>query len=195
MAPSADIPIPSIEGGFEGLAVASSPSSDSSSSPNQRVLTPSSTFGSDYDEGPTATVRAESSTIDTTLREGMSGIDLSSSAQGRETSRVSLTPGLYQSGDQGRGSRSGSRVTASPPHDVGSEEPLYNVAQMRKVQGAVADAKALMGRMETILCRSDIAGDEASTLNRLKREAARLAEFAIPESRTVGLVGDSGVGK
>jgi ABC-type glutathione transport system ATPase component len=66
---------------------------------------------------------------------------------------------------------------------------------MRKVQGAVADAKALMGRMETILCRSDIAGDEASTLNRLKREAARLAEFAIPESRTVGLVGDSGVGK
>jgi hypothetical protein len=86
-------------------------------------------------------------------------------------------------------------MNGSPPHDVREEKQLDNVFEQPEVQKALSDTKSLMRKMADTMSQSQISLDESSTLHRLEREAARLAAYRSPASRTVGFVGDSGVGR
>ncbi|GKT70745.1 tat pathway signal sequence [Colletotrichum tofieldiae] len=93
-----------------------------------------------------------------------------------------------------RRSRAGSR-TSLVPHDVRDEEPPPNRFHDSAVQGAFGDAKALMARLVGVLESSPLHESPDSTIERLHRQARELSCFECPSTRTVGFVGDSGVGK
>ncbi|KAK2045699.1 hypothetical protein LZ31DRAFT_540968 [Colletotrichum somersetense] len=100
--------------------------------------------------------------------------------------------GLRQPAD--RRSRAGSRASLIP-HDVRDEEPPPNHFHDPAVQGAFGDAKALAARLAGVLEGSPLHASADSTIKRLHRRARELANFQCPSTRTVGFVGDSGVGE
>ncbi|KZL72727.1 tat pathway signal sequence [Colletotrichum tofieldiae] len=93
-----------------------------------------------------------------------------------------------------RRSRAGSR-TSLVPHDVRDEEPPPNRFHDSAVQGAFGDAKALMARLVGVLESSPLHESPDSTIERLHRQTRELSCFECPSTRTVGFVGDSGVGE
>ncbi|KAK2054164.1 hypothetical protein LY76DRAFT_523077, partial [Colletotrichum caudatum] len=93
-----------------------------------------------------------------------------------------------------RRSRAGSRASLIP-HDVRDEEPPPNYFHDPAVQGALGDAKALAARLAGVLEGSPLHASADSTIKRLHRWARELANFQCPSTRTVGFVGDSGVGE
>ncbi|KAK1566032.1 uncharacterized protein LY79DRAFT_529529, partial [Colletotrichum navitas] len=93
-----------------------------------------------------------------------------------------------------RRSRAGSRASLIL-HDVRDEEPPPNHFHNPAVQGAFGDAKALSARLAGVLEGSPLHASADSTIKRLHRRARELANFQCPSTRTVGFVGDSGVGK
>lgn len=95
---------------------------------------------------------------------------------------------------QSRRRRSSSRL-AEPRHEVESEELPSEPFHAPAFQAAFGDAKDLVSMIRDGLSTSDLSGDPESTLARLVRESTRLANFECQNTRTVGLVGDSGVGK
>ncbi|OHW99019.1 hypothetical protein CSPAE12_02220 [Colletotrichum incanum] len=107
------------------------------------------------------------------------------SPEGRELSLSPRAP---------RRSRAGSR-TSLVPHDVKDEELPPNRFHDPAVQGAFGDAKALMARLVGVLESSPLHESPDSTIERLHRQARELSCFECPPTRTVGFVGDSGVGK
>jgi len=62
------------------------------------------------------------------------------------------------------------------------------------VQQALVDAKSLISRMRDVLGSSILHTDPDSTIRRLHLRAENLATFQCPSTRTVGFVGDTGVG-
>lgn len=89
--------------------------------------------------------------------------------------------------------RSSSRVPMTP-YVVRDEEAPQDRFHEPAFQQAFADAKGLISELESVLGSSRIIVDPDSTMQRLLREARELAQFQCPSSRTVGFVGDSGVG-
>ena len=119
-------------------------------------------------------------------------------ASGSGTKAVLLEP-TYPSKEgspsNGRAARrrSSSRTNIIP-HDVRDEEPPQDRFHEPAFQQAFGDAKILMSELANVLGSSSLHIDPDSTMQRLHREAVKLANFQCPSSRTVGFVGDSGVG-
>jgi hypothetical protein len=89
--------------------------------------------------------------------------------------------------------RSSSR-TIITPHDVQDEDPPQDRFHEPNFQQAFGDAKRLMSEIASVLGSSSLLIDPDSTVQRLHREAGDLGRFQCVSSRTVGFVGDSGVG-
>lgn len=101
-------------------------------------------------------------------------------------------PGTEESSSSRR-RRSSSRANLVP-HDVRDEEMPQDRFHEPAFQQAFRDAKGLMSELTDVLGSSPLHIDPDSTMQRLHREARNLAQFQCPSSRTVGFVGDSGVG-
>lgn len=80
-------------------------------------------------------------------------------------------------------------------HDVSEEEMPEDAFHSPEFQKALLDAKKLMSRVERVLSSSSVHAEPESTIGKLHEEAVSLASFQYPASRTVGFVGESGVGK
>ncbi|KAK0375078.1 hypothetical protein CLIM01_07570 [Colletotrichum limetticola] len=80
-------------------------------------------------------------------------------------------------------------------HDVKDEELPESRFYDPAVQNAIKDAKALMTQLAGVLEDSPLHINPDSTIRRLYGQALDLSHFEGPSTRTVGFVGDSGVGK
>ncbi|KAJ4218572.1 hypothetical protein NW759_008465 [Fusarium solani] len=120
-------------------------------------------------------------------------------ARGSDSRAVSLTPEPTSSRagtprQRGRSRRSSSGVDRLP-HNVLDEELPQDAFHSPEFQQAFRDAKQLMSTVEGVLGSSSLHNSPESTIRRLHTEAGELARFEYPSTRTVGFVGDSGVGK
>lgn len=120
-------------------------------------------------------------------------------ARGSDSRAVSLTPEPTSSRAgtprQRRRSRRSSSVVDRLPHNVLDEELPQDAFHSPEFQQAFRDAKQLMSTVEGVLGSSSLHNSPESTIRRLHTEAGELARFEYPSTRTVGFVGDSGVGK
>lgn len=132
----------------------------------------------------------------------MSDVDsaLERVARGSDSSVVLLDPGspgakeVSSGREMSRRRRSSSRANLVP-HDVKDEEPPEDRFHKPAFQQAFYDAKTLMSELADVLGSSALHFEPDSTMQRLHKQAGELARFHCPSSRTVGFVGDSGVGK
>ncbi|KAF4415669.1 hypothetical protein FACUT_13229 [Fusarium acutatum] len=88
-----------------------------------------------------------------------------------------------------------SSTGAVQQHDVADEELPDDAFHSPEFQGAFRDAKQLMSNIQSVLGSSNVHEGSESTMRKLHEEAGKLAAFECPATRTVGFVGDSGVGK
>ncbi|KAF5974290.1 hypothetical protein FBULB1_7849 [Fusarium bulbicola] len=115
--------------------------------------------------------------------------------------RLSDTNGHASLSPEPRRSRNGtprrrrSSTGAAQQHDVADEEPPDDAFHSPEFQGAFRDAKQLMSNIQSVLGSSNVHEGSESTMRKLYEEAGKLAAFEYPATRTVGFVGDSGVGK
>ncbi|KAK7959857.1 uncharacterized protein PG986_004711 [Apiospora aurea] len=111
-----------------------------------------------------------------------------------------LTPEAQQSTPgtplprSGRRRRSSSKINVEI-YDVRDEKAPNDRFNEPTFQSAFRDARRLMSDLEDTLASSSLHIDPDSTMKRLHQEAKTLSTFHCPPSRTVGFVGDSGVGK
>lgn len=80
-------------------------------------------------------------------------------------------------------------------HEVKDEELPESRFYDPAVQSAIKDAKALMTQLANVLEENPLHTNPDSTIRRLHGKALDLSQFEGPSTRTVGFVGDSGVGK
>ncbi|KAK5988118.1 hypothetical protein PT974_12258 [Cladobotryum mycophilum] len=104
----------------------------------------------------------------------------------------SQTPGRSPGASRRR--RSGSNIN-SVPHRVEDEEAPPEPFHEASFQRCFMDTKSLASDLKETLGNSSLHQDPDSMMRRLHSEAERLASFQCPSTRTVGFVGDSGVGK
>ncbi|KAH9883404.1 hypothetical protein F4778DRAFT_801988 [Xylariomycetidae sp. FL2044] len=90
--------------------------------------------------------------------------------------------------------RSSSRMQ-SARHDVSDEQPPRDRFHEPSFQQAFTDARRYMGELTEVLSASPLHLEPGSEMQRLHRQGDELARFQCPSKRTVGLIGDSGVGK
>ncbi|KAF4998211.1 hypothetical protein FGRMN_3260 [Fusarium graminum] len=166
----ADMPIPSTEVG--------TPTSGSDRTPTARLRTPSVSV-----TPPSFRFRSESQG----LTAGIGNIRLSESS-----GHLSLSPEPRSRTGTPRARRHSSGVER---HNVADEELPEDAFHSPEFQQAFHDAKQLMSNIKTVLGSSNIHNESESTMRKLHQEAGRLAAFQYPATRTVGFVGDSGVGK
>ncbi|KAL2145862.1 hypothetical protein VTI28DRAFT_5944 [Corynascus sepedonium] len=93
----------------------------------------------------------------------------------------------------GRRRRSSSVDTR--PYNVRDEAPPQDRFHNSEFQQAFAHAKSLMGRLTGVLGSSTLPLEPDSVIRSLRDKAEELSHFRCPPTRTVGLVGGSGVGK
>lgn len=95
--------------------------------------------------------------------------------------------------------RTGRRRTSSradlAPHSVADEEPPLNRFHDPVVQQGFRDAMTLTRSLTNILESSSLHTDPDSIMRLLHRRASDLSNSQLPSTRTVGFVGDSGVGE
>lgn len=89
--------------------------------------------------------------------------------------------------------RSGSHVDQAP-HNVVDEEPPQERFHEPAFQQAFASAKSLVAQLIDVLAGSSLHNEPDSNIRKLYLQASDLGSFQYPSTRTVGLVGDSGVG-
>ncbi|KAI7770499.1 hypothetical protein LZL87_002870 [Fusarium oxysporum] len=166
----ADTPLPSTEGITE--------TSSSPASPN-RHRTPSVSLT------PPGRTRGESYG----LTSAINNIRLSDA-----NGYASLSPEPRRSRN-GTPRRRRSSTGAVQQHDVADEELPDDAFHSPEFQGAFRDAKQLMSNIQSVLGSSIVHEGSGSTMRKLHEEAVNLAAFEYPATRTVGFVGDSGVGK
>ncbi|KAF5644498.1 hypothetical protein F52700_2498 [Fusarium sp. NRRL 52700] len=115
--------------------------------------------------------------------------------------RLSDTNGHASLSPEPRGSRNGtprrrrSSTGAVQQHDVADEELPDDAFHSPEFQAAFRNAKQLMSSIQSVLGSSNVHEASESTMRKLHEEAGKLAAFEYPATRTVGFVGDSGVGK
>ncbi|KAJ0135579.1 hypothetical protein HZ326_21403 [Fusarium oxysporum f. sp. albedinis] len=168
----ADTPLPSSEGITE--------TSSSPASPINRQRTPSVSI-----TPPSGRTRGESHG----LTSAIGNIRLSDT-----NGRATLSPEPRRSRN-GTPRRRRSSTGAVEQHDVADEELPDDAFHSPEFQGAFRDAKQLMSNIQSVLGSSNIHEAHESTMGKLHEDAGRLAAFEYPATRTVGFVGDSGVGK
>lgn len=93
-----------------------------------------------------------------------------------------------------RRKRSSSRVEEGI-HDVRDENPANDRFHDAAFQSTFCEAKKLMSELCNTLGSSSLRYEPDSIMQHLYEHANRLARFECPPTRTVGFVGDSGVGK
>ncbi|KAF4944710.1 hypothetical protein FGADI_12485 [Fusarium gaditjirri] len=115
--------------------------------------------------------------------------------------RLSDTNGHASLSPEPRRSRNGtpgrrrSSTGAVQQHNVADEELPDDAFHSPEFQRAFRDAKQLMSTIQAVLGSSHIHEGSESTMRKLHEDAGKLAAFEYPATRTVGFVGDSGVGK
>jgi len=197
---SQDMPIPSIE-----------ESSDSSSG-GARVAR-----GTDYSRTPSASLPPSSTYSTRSLRAspvsrltntymddhlGMSDVAAALESVGRDSRSPSAflrpeSPAIGTGSPSSRRAsrrRSSSRANAAR-HDVRDEELPNDAFHESTFQQSLSDAKRLMAELTEVLSSNAIRHEPDSTMSRLQVKARELASFHCPSTRTVGFVGDSGVGE
>ena len=75
-------------------------------------------------------------------------------------------------------------------HESLPDAPIYKV----QVQDALRDTKMQLGGLYSTMARSPMILNVSSTIATLAQQSKQLSEFDYPRTRTIGLVGDSGVG-
>ncbi|KAM7189178.1 hypothetical protein V8F33_010180 [Rhypophila sp. PSN 637] len=110
-----------------------------------------------------------------------------------DTSR--RTHSLSPSRPSSEGRRRSSSQLNQPTHNVGDEEPPEDDFNSPAVQRSFMNTRELMAKLETTLGSGNLHLESDSTIRRLREKARELARFQCPPTRTVGFVGDSGVGK
>lgn len=85
--------------------------------------------------------------------------------------------------------------TNTVPHDVADEELPHDQFHESSVQSAISDARRVASELADVLSSSSLSNTPDSTIRRLYVEAQRFSQFRCQSARTVGFVGDSGVGK
>jgi len=90
--------------------------------------------------------------------------------------------------------RSGSHVN-NPPYDIADEAPPRERFHEPEFQRAFSNSKQLMRDLTSVLASNITHLDPSSAMAALHTRAGTLSNFQCPSTRTVGLVGDSGVGK
>lgn len=91
--------------------------------------------------------------------------------------------------------RRSSLRTDMTTHDVANEELPNDSFHEPVFQQAFTDARRFMSRLTEVLASNSLHNEPDSTMSRLHKKAVKLAGFQCPSTRTVGFVGDSGVGK
>ncbi|KAJ6789790.1 hypothetical protein PWT90_02340 [Aphanocladium album] len=128
------------------------------------------------------------------LSSALNGVPL---AQAEPTPRSSLTA---PAGHAGRGGRSGQTTPHRRPssvlaYDVANEEYPNDPFNSAEFQSALLDAKAVAQKLADVLSSSTLHQEEESAVHRLYNDSLTLANFRPSETRTVGFVGGTGVGK
>lgn len=217
MATRREVPIPSIETGLVGNDATEDVSFSSSSISEPRtpsVSAPSLKSFSTENNSPSID-RARDGLSQDGITYGLQKICLSDSNYVPGNSRraeagdqvahepdthaasLSVEPTRSRTGTPRR-KRGGRRSSANhdrAPHCVSTEELPDDSFHSPEFQQAFQDAKQLMSTVEAVLGSSPIHLDPNSTMKGLFESARELAGFEYPSSRTVGFVGDSGVGE
>ena len=80
-------------------------------------------------------------------------------------------------------------------HDVRDEEMPPEPFHEPVFQQAFADTKRVASRLADVLSGSSLIHEPDSTIRSIREKALHLSVFQPPSTRTIGFVGDSGVGK
>lgn len=81
------------------------------------------------------------------------------------------------------------------PHVVSDEEPPTDRFYQPVFQTAFQRTKNLMADLSNVLASGELHQEQDSKMKKLYEEVLKLSAFQCPSTRTVGFVGDSGVGK
>lgn len=106
-----------------------------------------------------------------------------------QSPRASMSPP-----SRGRRRRSSSQRNTNP-HDVRDEEMPPEPFHEPAFQQAFADSKRIAGSLADVLSGSSLVHEPDSTIRSIHEKALELSVFQPPSTRTIGFVGDSGVGK
>jgi hypothetical protein len=98
-------------------------------------------------------------------------------------------------GSSRRRRRRSSSAIAHPRHEVSDEELPNHRFHEPGFQKAFHDTKQLMVELSRLLSPGTVDHEPDSKIKKLSEEARELGNFQCPATRTVGFVGDSGVGK
>lgn len=194
---SKDIPIPSIErGSSEGINVLGGRTHSRTPSVSLSPPGNSDTSNPPRHEGS----RRVPASIDDRLGMGELADAINDIATGSKSPSVLLRPERPNTCDdtpqQRRRSRSRSGSRTNPvPHNVADEKLPHDRFHEPNFQSAFSDAHCAMSELADVLSSSSLSHAPDSTMRRLYVEVQRLAQFRCQSTRTVGFVGDSGVGK
>ena len=191
----ADLPLPSIEDESTPPIASSSEGFPPAQSRTPSLTPPPLTtiHQNQYNVSPLVQVFDQGSNIDmSNVAAALESVAAGSDETGQFlglTSPTEVSPPA-----SGRRSRSRTRSNVAP-HDVRNEEPPLGRFHESDFQRAYTDARVFMARLTDVLSSSSLHNEPDSTMNRLQMEASRLRDFQCPPTRTVGFVGDSGVGE
>ncbi|KAK3903178.1 hypothetical protein C8A05DRAFT_43557 [Staphylotrichum tortipilum] len=118
----------------------------------------------------------------------------SAGTSSRSQTPLLLLPSASPGSSGGHRRRRSSSVNPEP-YDVRQERPPQDRFHDPEFQQAFAHATSLMARLAGVLGSSTLHLEPDSTMKTLRDRADALAHFRCPPTRTVALVGDSGVGK
>ena len=179
-----DVPIPSIEGHIDYTSDEATVSRASSHSRTPSLsLTPPPSHGSEVLDSPHSERGALAPRRTTDSIEGRLGMSTESPSGGNGPSNQ-------------RSHRTRSRSPGEAPrHNVEDEVPPQDRFHDPTFQEAFSDTRRFISELADVLASSVLHLDPDSTTRRLHEKAADLAHFRCPPTRTVGFVGDSGVGK
>ncbi|KAF4626102.1 hypothetical protein G7Y89_g12058 [Cudoniella acicularis] len=194
---SEDIPLPSTEGGSSDSLLGGANILRGTT----HSRTPSLSLTPPVDEGMGGGPASRRATGSIDDRLGMSEVAtaIERIAIGSDNPGVSLRPESPAASNDSSHRRASRRRSSSrinmPPHDVVDEELPHDRFHEPTFQQAFLDAKRSVSKLTDVLSSSSIHNEPDSTMRRLHEEADKLAGFQCPSTRTVGFVGDSGVGK
>ncbi|KAJ5161426.1 hypothetical protein N7492_006818 [Penicillium capsulatum] len=91
------------------------------------------------------------------------------------------------------GSENRTPASAKSPSTIRREllpsAPIYN----GRLQDGLKDVKSMLASLADVMRVSELAQDQSSSLNSHLRQTEKASKFNCPETRTVGIIGDSGV--
>ncbi|GJP96980.1 hypothetical protein AlacWU_09879 [Aspergillus niger] len=76
-------------------------------------------------------------------------------------------------------------------HDALPREPIYDI----RLQNALRDVRSELTSLTQVMVCNALAHDNTTDLSKLYEKTLEASRFAYPATRTVGFIGDSGVGK